>query len=70
MKLLLSMSLGLMLFALGAFAESGVTGKVVDPQGLPVPGATVRLETAAGYRMVATTDGDGHYRFDPVADGG
>lgn len=57
------------MFAACAFAQGGVSGTVFDPQGKVVPGAAVRLEGPTGYRLAATSDGDGRYRFDSVADG-
>jgi hypothetical protein len=68
-KTSLLFSLGLVMAAMGAFAASGVTGKVVDPQGLAVPGATVHLESAAGYGISATANSEGRYQFDPIPDG-
>jgi len=59
----------LLLAAIGAFAASGVAGKVVDPQGLPVAGATVHLETAVGYGISVMANGEGRYHFDPIPDG-
>jgi outer membrane receptor protein involved in Fe transport len=46
-----------------------VTGRVLDPQARAVPGATVWLETATGYRLSAASDQEGHYRFDSVPNG-
>ena len=62
-------SIGLLLAAIAAFAASGVAGKVVDPQGLPVAGATVHLETAVGYRFSVIANSEGRYQFDPIPDG-
>lgn len=58
-----------MLTAIGASAESAVSGKVVDLQGKAVPGASVSLETGTGYRLSVAADGDGHYQFASVPDG-
>lgn len=69
MKRWLLSLIGLLLPVMGSFAESGVSGKVVDPQGRPVPGASIRLETVAGYRLTATADGEGRYQFSAIADG-
>jgi hypothetical protein len=69
MRSLQLLTIGLLIARGSAFAESGVAGKVVDPQGHPVPGATVGLETAAGYRLNATTNSEGRYQFGPVPDG-
>src|ERR1700687_5741644 len=60
---------GLLLTAISAFAQSGVSGRVLDPQGAAVPGATVKLETAAGYRLSASSDSEGRYRFNSVPNG-
>ena len=62
-------AIGLLLATMGAFGQSGVTGKVVDPQGHPVPGATIHLESAAGYRSSVTATREGRYQFGPVPDG-
>lgn len=69
MQNLRRLTIGLVMAAGGAFAESAVTGTVVDPQGHPVPGATVGLETAAGYRLSATANSEGRYLFGPIPDG-
>lgn len=55
----------------GAFlwAESGVSGRVVDAQGRIVPGATVTLEARGGFRLNTTADKEGRFRFASVADG-
>src|SRR5439155_25569662 len=60
---------GLILAASCAFADSGVSGRVLDPRGNAVPGATVWLETAAGYRLSTTSNADGGYKFSSVPDG-
>jgi hypothetical protein len=52
-----------------AFAGNSVAGKVLDPQGGIVPGATVRLQSSLGYRGTALADRDGRYSFDAVPDG-
>ena len=69
MRSLQLLTIGLLMAMGGVFAESGVTGKVVDPQGHPVPGATVGLETAAGYRLNAMANSEGRYQFGPIPDG-
>jgi hypothetical protein len=45
----------------GAFAQSGVSGRVLDPQGAAIPGATIRLETGAGYLQTSLSDAEGRY---------
>ena len=55
--------------ATAAFAGSGVGGRVLDPQGGIVPGATVRLESPRGYHATVTVDRNGRYSFDAVPDG-
>jgi outer membrane receptor protein involved in Fe transport len=52
-----------LLYAVSAKAQSGqVTGTVVDPAGLGVPGATVQIAGAAG-RDLTTSGTTGSYRF-------
>jgi outer membrane receptor for ferrienterochelin and colicins len=47
-----------------------IAGRVVDPAGLPVPGATVVLSnTATGLGRIATSDAAGAYRFTDLGDG-
>ena len=50
---------------LPAFAETGVSGRVLDPSGEVVPGAAVELRLASSGAVVAgtATDGQGGYRF-------
>jgi outer membrane receptor protein involved in Fe transport len=60
---------GTLLVALCAYAESSVSGRVVDPQGNAVPAATVRLETPSGYALTATSDAEGHYQIAAVPEG-
>ena len=62
--LLILLSIGI-----SAFAESGLSGRVLDPQGNAVPGAAVRLESGSGYRANATSDREGRYSIGPVPDG-
>jgi len=54
---------------MGAFADGGVAGRVVDAQGRPVAGATITLDTAVGYRISATANDEGRYQLGPIADG-
>ena len=53
------------------FAQSKVTGTVLDAAGEPIPFATVVLNSAADSSMVkgAITGVDGSYIFEKVADG-
>src|SRR5262245_16641859 len=69
MKTAVLLFTSIFLTASGAFAESTVSGNVVDPQGKAVPDATVRLHTAAGYGLIATADGEGRYQFASVPNG-
>jgi len=50
-------------------AGSSVSGRVFDPQGLVLPGATVKLQNPAGFHATATSDAEGHYIFVSVPDG-
>ncbi len=59
---------GILLTSVIAFAESGVSGRVFDPQGKVVPAAAVRLESASGYSLTATSDDTGRYQFTGVPD--
>ena len=51
--------------ALPCFAETGVSGRVLDPSGEVVPGAAVELRLASSGSVVAatTTDAQGRYGF-------
>jgi len=56
----------LMIVTIAAAAESGasLTGTVIDPQGRPVPGAALALDSRTGAAGSATTsDASGTYRF-------
>ena len=55
--------------AMCAYAETTVSGRVLDPQGNAVPAATVTLQTASGYSQTAATDAEGRYRISAVTDG-
>lgn len=56
------MTLGVIAQAGGSTAE--IRGRIVDPNGAVVRGATVTLtDPARGFSRVATTDDDGSYRF-------
>src|ERR1700723_3058050 len=53
-------------------AQSGasITGTVKDPQGQPIPGATLTLFSRTGAAGGATTsDSSGSYRFDGLPEG-
>jgi outer membrane cobalamin receptor len=58
------------LFALQTTLAAGpITGRVLDPEGRPVKGATVMLDTPVGVQT-ATTDLEGRFAFDgPAATG-
>src|SRR5262249_34084441 len=60
-----------LLFAasLFAYAESGITGRALDPQAKPIPNATVHLDSPAGQSFTAKTNVEGRYRFDSIPDG-
>ncbi|SHM53537.1 SusC/RagA family TonB-linked outer membrane protein [Flavobacterium saccharophilum] len=49
------------LCSLGVSAQSKLTGKVIDETGLPVPGATIKVE---GSPINTATDLDGSYNID------
>ena len=54
--------------ALAAPADtSALTGRVLDPAGRPVPGATVIVDGPMGVRTT-TTDAEGRFRFDGLAE--
>src|SRR6201998_3139379 len=49
---------------IAAAADSGVgriTGTVLDPSGLPLAGANVKLDSASGARLIGTTGRDGGF---------
>jgi len=48
MKTPLTPILLLLAAASAAFGDNGVAGRVFDPQGSVIPGATVRLESSSG----------------------
>ena len=54
--------------ALAASAEAGpLTGRVLDPAGRPVPAVTVLVDGPLGVRTT-TTDAEGRFTFDDLAD--
>ena len=57
------------LTAVVAFAESGISGRVVDAQGNVVSAAVVRIEAASGYSLTTTSDAEGRYKIASVPDG-
>lgn len=62
-KKLVLLGATLLLTAAGASAQKRVTGRVVDAQGEPVVGATVRVE---GHKVVVTTDDNGRFTLNSV----
>jgi vitamin B12 transporter len=55
---------------LEAQTGASIAGRVVDPQGLGVPGAIVTLYArSTGTRMSVTTNSEGSYRFDRLVSG-
>jgi hypothetical protein len=51
-------------------ADGGVAGQLADPQGKPVPGASLRLSGGAGAAKVsAASDADGRFAFRALAPG-
>ena len=58
-----------LLAAASALAATGVSGRVLDPQGNVVPGAALRLDSPLGSHRSATSDREGRYFFDALPDG-
>jgi len=58
-----------MLLARPALAEPGATGRVVDLEGRPIPGAVVTLIDASGVERVARAGTDGAFAFPPLPAG-
>ncbi len=52
-----------------ASAQSSLGGRVVDPQGRPIAGATVVAVGATSAPVSATTDDQGRFEFGALADG-
>ncbi len=63
----LTVALILLGLACSAFAQTAVTGIVVDQTGSPLPGVVVGLR-AAGVTRETTTDVTGRYVFDGVTE--
>ena len=51
-------------------ATARLSGKVTDPEGRPLPGATVELQMGAWSKQTATADPKGRYSFPALAPGG
>ncbi|MDP2996694.1 MAG: TonB-dependent receptor [Bryobacterales bacterium] len=51
------------------FCGSEVAGRVLDPQGRSIAGATVRLKAGTFEAAVATTDGGGQFRISSLSSG-
>lgn len=58
-----------LLFAGVVCADSAILGRILDPQGGAVPGASVRLESRAGAPQGTDSDAQGRYRFPSIPDG-
>src|ERR1022692_2245481 len=57
-------------FTLAAFGDGiEIVGRVLDPQGRSVRGATVRLQAGTFNAAVVTTDKQGSYRISSVSAG-
>ncbi|MCX6598184.1 MAG: TonB-dependent receptor [Acidobacteria bacterium] len=52
-----------------AWAESGIAGRVLDPQGQLVQGAAVQLSNGAGFAVTTVSDAQGRYRLEHLPDG-
>lgn len=61
--------LGLCLAPWGLDAQSGVAGRVLDPQGKAVAQAVVRLEIAGAVSADVRTDAEGAFRVESIAPG-
>ena len=58
-KKLVLLGATMLLTAASASAQKRVTGRVLDTDGQPIIGATVRV---AGHKGVAVTDGEGRFQ--------
>ncbi len=73
MRVRWAVPLVVLLLGLGAGAQVArrtITGRVVDPAGLPVRGASVEVELAPGKHVDATTGADGSFRAEVPAAAG
>ncbi len=59
-------TLAVLLAPLAAWGQSGLAGRVLDPQGKSVADAAVRLEIGGSTAAESRTDARGSYRLDPV----
>lgn len=57
------------LFSTIVLAQPRLTGRIFDPQGQPVAGATVVVAGAASAPLTTTTDADGHFSFATLPEG-
>lgn len=46
-----------------------IRGRIIDPSGLPLPGVTVTLRSAAGEQTSTTTDIEGEFTFEAIPPG-
>ncbi|MCX6591353.1 MAG: TonB-dependent receptor [Acidobacteria bacterium] len=61
--------LAMVCLATAAWAESGIAGRVLDPQGQLVQGAAVQLSNGAGFTVTATSDAQGRYKLEQLPEG-
>jgi Carboxypeptidase regulatory-like domain/TonB-dependent Receptor Plug Domain len=64
-RFLMTFTAGLLLLAVSAFAQSStgnIYGTVLDPNGAPLPGVTVTINSG-GMQQTFVTESDGAYRF-------
>jgi outer membrane receptor protein involved in Fe transport len=62
-------SWGLALASASFGADSGILGRVLDPQGRSVAGATVRLQTGTSNVVAVSSDQQGQFRITSIAPG-
>jgi hypothetical protein len=55
--------------SLAPWQAYSITGKLIDPANLPIPGATVELRQGDAVRQRTVSDPQGDWRFDGVAPG-
>ena len=74
MHRVLGWTLAVLLIATGAAAQEtttgSITGRVTDPQGLPLPGVTVTITSPQGERTYVTDAQGKHFAADGNFDGG